>query len=156
MSLIFTLILYLASGGALLASFLKDRGKTKNALRKSWKAFEGIFPQFLGVIVITGVLMAAFDPDTISRILGARSGWAGVIGASVAGAVTLIPGFRPRGTFCIHQAGSGYSRDHPDGLVAGFHACQERRGRAAGPDPKPGRLSGKTLDDHWHFGYIAK
>jgi len=91
--MVFTYVLYIAAAGCLLASFLKDRGKTRTALRKGWKAFEGILPQFLGVIILTGVLMAMFDAATISRILGAHSGWLGVLGASVVGAVTLIPGF---------------------------------------------------------------
>ena len=54
----FTYALYAAAGSCLLPSFLKDRSKTKAALLKGWKAFNGILPQFLGVIVITGVLMA--------------------------------------------------------------------------------------------------
>lgn len=39
------------------------------------------------------MLMAVFDPHTISRILGAGSGWLGVVGAALVGSVTLIPGF---------------------------------------------------------------
>ena len=46
---------------------------------------------------------------TISRILGARSGWLGVLGASLVGAVTLIPGFVAFPTAAmLLRGGAGY------------------------------------------------
>jgi len=77
----------------LLLSFYKDKGKTKKALKKSWKAFENILPQFLVVILFVGILFAIMNPEMISRIIGADSGWMGVFLAAIVGAVTLIPGF---------------------------------------------------------------
>ena len=85
--MVFTCVLHLAAGACLLTSLVKDRGGTRAALRQGWKAFEGILPQFLGVIVLTGVIMAVFDAATISRILGAHSGRLGTLGASVVAAV---------------------------------------------------------------------
>src|SRR3989304_3721062 len=107
--MLFTIILYIAAGACLLVSLFKDRGKTLIALRKGWKAFEGILPQFLGVILITGMLMAVFDAAAISRILGAGSGWLGVVGAAVAGSITLIPGFVAFPTAAmLLRGGAGY------------------------------------------------
>lgn len=60
---------------------------------KAWKAFENILPQFIGIIVLIGIILAVLDPATISRVLGRESGWLGVVLAAVLGAVTLIPGF---------------------------------------------------------------
>ena len=91
--MVFTYVVYGAAAALLLVSFLKDRGKTKAALRKAWKAFEGILPQFLGILFVAGILLAFLTPDTISAILGRRSGWLGVLGAALVGSVTLIPGF---------------------------------------------------------------
>lgn len=91
--MIFTWILYGLAGAGLIASFLKNRQRTLAALKKAWKAFENILPQFLGVIVLVGVMLAFFDAAFISRFLGKSSGWLGVLGAAVVGAVTLIPGF---------------------------------------------------------------
>lgn len=105
----FTYILYAAAVGFLGISFLRDGRKTKAALKKSWKAFENILPQFLGVIVLAGVMMAVFDENTISKVLGRQSGWLGVIGAAVAGSVTLIPGFIAFPTAAILlNNGAGY------------------------------------------------
>ncbi|MCL6613326.1 MAG: permease [Firmicutes bacterium] len=89
----FTLVLYFLSLVALLVSFGRDKAKTREALRKAWKALENILPQFLGVIVLVGIMLALLSPVTIGRLLGRESGWAGVFLAAIVGAVTLIPGF---------------------------------------------------------------
>lgn len=89
----FTTILYILAGGLLLLSFIKDRQKTKGALKKAWKAFENILPQFLAILVIIGLSLAFIEPEVISSLLGLESGWWGVLIAGVLGSVTLIPGF---------------------------------------------------------------
>ena len=89
----FTAILYALAGLGLLASSMRDRAKTVVALRKAWTAFEGILPQFLGIIVLVSLLLAYVDADTIAGLLGRASGWRGVLLAATIGAITLIPGF---------------------------------------------------------------
>jgi uncharacterized membrane protein YraQ (UPF0718 family) len=88
-----TLLLYGLAGIGLVLSLFKDRGKTTMALKKAWKAFEGIMPQFLVVLFLVAAVLAVLDTTTISRFLGAGSGIFGIFGASLVGAVTLIPGF---------------------------------------------------------------
>lgn len=51
----------------LLLSFIKDRQKTKKALKKAWKSFENIMPQFLGVIVLVGIILSIFDAAFIKK-----------------------------------------------------------------------------------------
>lgn len=63
------------------------------ALTKAWKSFENILPQFLAILVIIGIIFAILSPSTIQVLLGSNSGFFGVIGASLIGAITLIPGF---------------------------------------------------------------
>lgn len=93
----------------LCTSYYKDKKKTKMALKKSWKSFENILPEFLGVIMIVGVLLAVMNPQVISRIIGGNSGWFGVIVAAVVGAVTLIPGFVAFPTAAmLVENGAGY------------------------------------------------
>jgi len=89
----FTAILYGVAGAGLLVSFLKDRQKTKKALKKAWKAFENILPQFLSVLVIIGLALALLTPAEISRILGTDSGLFGIMASLIIGGITLIPGF---------------------------------------------------------------
>ena len=89
----FTIVFYVIAAVALGASLLASRTRTAQALKKSWLALAGILPQFIAVIVLVGMLMSVFDAQTISRVLGQRSGWFGVILSAVVGAITLIPGF---------------------------------------------------------------
>lgn len=103
---------YILYGVALLAlafSFLKDKKKTKMSLKKAWKSFENILPEFMVVILLVGVLLAVINPQMISKMIGASSGWFGVILAAVVGAVTLIPGFIAFSTAAmLLQGGAGY------------------------------------------------
>lgn len=88
-----TYIFYGLAAIGLGFSFLKDKKKTKIALKKAWKSFENILPQFLVVLLVVGVLLAILDPVVISKLLGAESGWYGTIIAALIGAITLIPPF---------------------------------------------------------------
>jgi uncharacterized membrane protein YraQ (UPF0718 family) len=89
----FTLILYVLAAGLLILSFIKDRKKTGMALKKAWKSFENILPQFLSILIIIGMTLAAISPEIISRLVGGQSGWLGMVVAAVIGSITLIPGF---------------------------------------------------------------
>ncbi len=89
----FTYLLYALAVAGLALSFFKDRQKTKMALKKAWKAFENILPQFLAILVIIGLAFAVLSPETITKLLGANSGIWGVLVASFIGSITLIPGF---------------------------------------------------------------
>ena len=103
----FTIIFYAVAGAALIASLIADRTKTRRALAKAWKAFIGILPEFVVVIVITGIILSFLDARTISIVLGEGSGWVGVLGAAVVGSVTLMPGFVafPLAALILEQGG---------------------------------------------------
>lgn len=88
-----TAALYLFTAVLLFLSFRKDRQKTRQALKKAWKSFENILPQFLSILVLIGIMLAVLDRETITRLLGAESGAAGMAVAALIGSVTLIPGF---------------------------------------------------------------
>lgn len=89
----FTKALYILAAAALILSFVKDRGKTKSALLKAWKAFENILPQFLTILIIIGIMLAFLTPQTISKLVGNQSGLVGMLAAGLIGSITLIPGF---------------------------------------------------------------
>ncbi len=78
---------------ALVVSFIKSKENTKLSLKKAWKSFENILPQFLTILLIIGVMLSVLTPQQISMLLGSKSGWTGVIIAAIIGSVTLIPGF---------------------------------------------------------------
>ena len=60
---------------------------------KAWKSFKNILPEIIGVVILVGILLAIFDTDTITKIIGDKSGLIGVFISSIIGAITLIPGF---------------------------------------------------------------
>lgn len=91
------------------ASTWRDKKKTKKACKKAWKAFENIMPQFLGVIVLVGMMMAVFDAAFISKLIGDQSGPLGLVLSAFVGSITLIPGFVAFPTAAILLSnGAGY------------------------------------------------
>lgn len=89
----FTISLYVVAATLLLLSAIFNKSRTLVALKKSWKSFENILPQFLAVILIIGLTLAALSPESISELIGKQSGWLGMLGAAIVGSVTLVPGF---------------------------------------------------------------
>ncbi len=89
----FTVLMYIVAFGFLVLSFIKDKKKTFLALEKAWKSFENIMPQLLSILVIIGIMLAVLSPEVISGLIGEKSGWRGMLMASLIGSVTLIPGF---------------------------------------------------------------
>ncbi|MCF0115534.1 MAG: permease [Erysipelotrichaceae bacterium] len=88
-----SIILYGSALVLLGISYLKDKKKTKMALKKGWKSFENILPQFLWILLLVGILLAVLNTATISKIIGNESGIFGVMLAAIVGGITLIPGF---------------------------------------------------------------
>lgn len=86
-------ILYGVTIALLILSYVKNKQKTKQALMKSWKSFENILPQFLGIIILIGAVLAVVDAEFISKIIGNESGFFGVLFAALIGGITLIPAF---------------------------------------------------------------
>lgn len=70
----FTTILYILAFLFLSLSFIKDKKKTLMALRKAWKAFENILPQFLSILIIIGIMLSIMTPEYISKLIGQQSG----------------------------------------------------------------------------------
>ncbi|MGQ9518525.1 MAG: permease [Candidatus Fervidibacter sp.] len=62
-------------------------------LKKAWKSFEGILPQFAGIIVLISLLLTFLSPATISKLIGSQTGFLGMLITSLVGAITLIPRF---------------------------------------------------------------
>lgn len=104
-----TVVLYGVTVGLLGLSFVKDRKKTRQALKKAVKSIEYILPEFLVVILLVGVLLALMNPQFINSLIGADSGAWGVFLALLVGSVTMIPGFVAFPTAAmLLQGGAGY------------------------------------------------
>lgn len=95
----------------LVASYIKNKQKTKQALKKAWKSFENILPQFLAILLLIGFILAILDKETVSILLGKESGLMGMAIAAIIGSITLVPGFIafPLAASLL-SAGAGYGQ----------------------------------------------
>lgn len=89
----FSKIMYFLSILLLLVSFVKDKSKTKIALKKFWKSFENMLPQFITIIILIGIILVVLDEQVISKFIGEGSGFIGVIIGALVGSITLMPPF---------------------------------------------------------------
>ncbi len=68
-------------------------------------------PQFLTIIFIVGIILTILSPESISSIIGEKSGFIGVIIAAIIGSVTLIPTFVAFPTAALLlKNGAGYTQ----------------------------------------------
>lgn len=87
----FTYILYAVTAILLAISFFKSRMKTLLSLKKAWKMFLSMLPQFLAILFLIGLMLAVIKPETIQKVIGAESGVLGMILSGTVGAVAIIP-----------------------------------------------------------------
>jgi uncharacterized membrane protein YraQ (UPF0718 family) len=88
-----TLALYGLTGVLFALSWMKDRTKTRLALKKAWKTLSGMV-FLMGSIMLFAALGVVLVPqEVLVRVLGRESGFFGAFLASLVGAVTLIPAF---------------------------------------------------------------
>ena len=88
---LFTYSLYGVTAVLLTISYVKDRNKTMLSLKRAWKMFINVLPQFISILFLAGLLLAAVSPETIQYVIGAHSGFRGMLTAALLGAVTLVP-----------------------------------------------------------------
>lgn len=104
-----TIILYSIASILLILSLLKDRIKTKKAIKKGWMAFIKILPILIPLFLIVGVLLSLVTPDVIKQLLGEESGILGVLTGMLVGSVAFMPPFVtfPLGAELLEQ-GAGF------------------------------------------------
>lgn len=91
MDSVFTFSLYGVAAVLLGVSFVKDRKKTVLSLKRAWKMFINVLPQFVAILLVVGLLLAVVTPEKIQRVIGAESGISGMLITSLLGAITLVP-----------------------------------------------------------------
>jgi len=95
----------------LAISFIKDKEKTKLALKNGFKSFENIMPQFLFIIIIVGIVLSIVNPITISNLIGPESKLFGITLSSIVGSITMMPTFVAFSTGdSLLKSGAGYAQ----------------------------------------------
>ena len=68
-------------------------------------------PQFLSIIVIVGLMLALVDTNTISTLIGSKSGFLGVVFSTVIGSIVMVPTFVAFSTAnTLLNSGAGYAQ----------------------------------------------
>ena len=70
---------------------MKDKHKTQLSLKKAWKTFTNVLPQFVAILLFVGLALTILSPVTIQRIIGEETGLVGMLISSLIGAITLVP-----------------------------------------------------------------
>lgn len=91
MDAFFSVVLYAVTVVLLGVSFCRDRMKTMRALKKAWSMFIHVLPQFIAILLLVGLMLTAVTPETIRRVIGAQSGFPGMVFAALLGAIALVP-----------------------------------------------------------------
>ena len=85
--------LYIATGLAVLISFIADSERTLEAFKIAIKKFVTILPAFVGMLMLVSIVLFLIPDRVISQYLGISNIFTGVLFASFLGSITLMPGF---------------------------------------------------------------
>jgi len=87
------LILYSITASLIIISFISNREKTLKALKIAYNKFKQITPAFLTMLVLTSIILYVFPQELIAKYLGIGNKYLSTFIASLAGSITLMPGF---------------------------------------------------------------
>lgn len=101
--------------GLLVFSYFKEKQRTKEAIRVTFKIFYTVMPVLILVFVLMGLIQAYVSRETIAAILGKQTGVMGILYAEMIGSIALFlpPAVFPFGGY-LHDNGAAY------GPIAGF------------------------------------
>lgn len=88
-----TSIFYIVVGILTIISFLKDRNKTKKAIKIGFNSFKKLLPSIIPMMIGIGLILSILSPNTVSQLLGEKSGIWGTILAMIIGSVAFMPSF---------------------------------------------------------------
>jgi len=74
----------------LFISFIKDKERTKKALKSVLKISLNVLPVLFFIFVIMGIISIFVSRETIASLLGSKSGIIGILLGEIIGAVALI------------------------------------------------------------------
>ncbi len=88
-----TLTMWIGTAVFLIFSFVKDKGKTKQALKMAFGMGKGMLISILSIIFLIGLILTILPPDSIAKFVGKQSVLLATVISAAFGAITLIPAF---------------------------------------------------------------
>jgi len=85
--------LFIATGLAVLISFVVSREKTLRAFKVALRRLVHIFPAILIMLVMVSIVLFLVPDEVISNYVGGENKFFSVLVASLFGSITLMPGF---------------------------------------------------------------
>jgi uncharacterized membrane protein YraQ (UPF0718 family) len=74
-------------------SFIKNKNKTKEAMKKAFLMGRGMALSIVAVILAIGLILAVLPPNEIAAMIGKQNEIVATIAAAGFGTITLIPAF---------------------------------------------------------------
>jgi len=90
---VFTLAMWLGTAILLIVSFIKDKKKTKQALKMAFGMGKGMLGSILSIIFLIGLILTVLPPESIADFVGNQSLVTATIASAAFGTITLIPAF---------------------------------------------------------------
>lgn len=90
---IFTMAVWVLTAGFLVFSLVKDKHKTKEAVKKAFGMGKGMLASILSIIFAIGLLLTIFTPESIATFVEKQNIFVATFSAALLGTVTLIPAF---------------------------------------------------------------
>lgn len=90
---VFTLIVWIGTLIFLGFSFVKDKVKTKQALKMAFGMGKGMLGSILSIIFAIGLILTIIPPAGIAKFLGEQSVLLATVGGALLGTITLVPAF---------------------------------------------------------------
>lgn len=86
-------ILFIITGVLLAISFIADKHKTLEGLKKGAMHFLNLLPTLLSVIILVSIALYFIPEKMLIKYFGDQAGVLGYFSAALVGSVSLIPGF---------------------------------------------------------------
>lgn len=90
---VFTVAVWVGTAIFLVISLIKDKGKTKNALKMAFGMGKGMLVSILSIIFLIGLVLTFLPPQEIAVYVGKQDVLLSTVIAAALGAVTLVPAF---------------------------------------------------------------
>lgn len=90
---IFTISVWVFTAIFLVFSFIKDKHKTNEAVKKAFGMGKGMLVSILSIIFAIGLLLTVFTPEAIAAFVEKQNVLIATVSAALLGTVTLVPAF---------------------------------------------------------------
>lgn len=90
---IFTVLLWMVTAFALIASIKKDKNKTLRSMKMAKGMMKSMIGQIIAILLLIGLIVTMIPPEKIQYYLGKSNLFISTMISATVGSITLIPAF---------------------------------------------------------------